>query len=169
MATWEHYGRRLKQTQRCKKLCFWEWSIVSMNCTGKEFFIATLNRKIFCVQILSNTAQALTSVILAYRGHGTMSLAWGPVANVATQTALLTLFRPRDTLMLPNFRAARQVFLYGSMFVGSRVIEVFARNAHEFFIAKQFGFSEVGFFSRAFGLIDLFYTNVASAKLPRPL
>lgn len=122
-------------------------------------------RKIFVVQIVSTAAQALTSVALAYRGFGAMSLAWGPVANVLTQTLLLTAMRPRDSIMLPSFKAAKEVLSYGSMFVTSRVLETFTRNAHEFIIAKQFGFSSVGMFSRAFGLIELFYNNVAAAIL----
>ena len=122
-------------------------------------------RRIFVIQLVSNTAQAVTSVWLAYRGHGAMSLAWGPVANVTTQTLLLTAMRPRDSLMWPSFKAARPVFSYGSMFVASRVVETFTRNAHEFIIAKQFGFLSVGLFSRAFGLMELFYNNVAAAIL----
>ncbi|MFM8901351.1 MAG: lipopolysaccharide biosynthesis protein [Burkholderiales bacterium] len=120
-------------------------------------------RKIFVVQIVSNTVQALTSVALAYRGHGPMSLAWGPVANVTTQTLLLTAMRPRDSLMWPSFKAAKEVLSYGSMFVSSRVVETCTRNAHEFVIANQFGLAAVGLFSRAYGLIEIFYNNVASA------
>jgi O-antigen/teichoic acid export membrane protein len=122
-------------------------------------------RRIFVIQLLSNTAQAATSVLLAYRGHGAMSLAWGPVANVATQTLLLTAMRPRDSLMWPSFKSAKTVLSYGSMFVTSRVVETFTRNAHEFIIAKQFGLFSVGLFSRAFGLMELFYNNVAAAIL----
>jgi O-antigen/teichoic acid export membrane protein len=66
---------------------------------------------------------------------------------------------------MPGFKAARHVLGYGSMFVTSRVIETTARNAHELLIAKQFGFASVGLFSRAFGLIELFYTVVTSAVL----
>lgn len=120
-------------------------------------------RNIFFVQIGSNSVQAATSVLLAYRGFGYMSLAWAPVAGIATQTLLVTLLRPRDSLLLPAFGAARHVLRYGSMFVMSRSIETFTRNAHEFIIAKQSGFASVGLFSRAFGLIELFNNNVTSA------
>lgn len=122
-------------------------------------------RKIFVVQITSNAVQAITAVGLAYRGFGYMSLAWGPVAGIAVQTVLVSFFRPRESFLLPGFKAARQVLGYGSMFVTSRVIETFTRNAHEFIIGKQYGFASVGLFSRAFGLIELFYTAVTSAIL----
>lgn len=122
-------------------------------------------RKIFVVQIVSNAVQAIVAVTLAYRGYGPMSLAWAPVAGILAQTLLVAWFRPRESMLLPGFKAAREVLQYGSMFVASRFIETFTRNAHEFIIAKQVGFAAVGLFSRAFGLIELFNTNVASAVM----
>ena len=120
-------------------------------------------RKIFFMQITSNTTQAVTAVLLAWHGFGYMSLAWAPVSGIAMQTVLTTLMRPRDSLVLPGWAQARQVLRYGSMFVVSRVIETLTRNAHEFLIARQTGFAAVGLFSRAFGLIELFNSNVTQA------
>lgn len=122
-------------------------------------------RKLFVVQTVSNTVQSTAAVVLAYTGHGYMSLAWAPVISILIQALMLTYMRPRDSLMLPSLRGARQVLSYGSMFVSSRVIETLTRNAHEFIIGKQFGFTAVGMFSRAFGLIELFYSNFTAAVL----
>lgn len=122
-------------------------------------------RKIFVVQIVSNSVQSALAVTLAWRGHGSMSLAWAPVAGILAQTLLVAWFRPRESMLMPGFKAAREVLRYGSMFVASRFIETFTRNAHEFIIAKQAGFAAVGLFSRAFGLIELFNNNVASAVM----
>lgn len=122
-------------------------------------------RKIFVVQTVSNTVQSAAAVGLAYAGHGYMSLAWAPVISILVQTLMLSYMRPRDSLMLPSLRGTRQVLSYGSMFVSSRVIETLTRNAHEFIIGKQFGFTAVGLFSRASGLIDLFYSNFTAAVL----
>lgn len=122
-------------------------------------------RKIFLLQIVSNGVQASVALTLAYRGHGYMSLAWGPVAGIAAQVVLTTLLRPRDSLLMPGLKSVRGVLHYGGMFVMSRVIETFTRNAHEFIIAKQSGFAAVGIFSRAFGLIELFNSNVTSAVM----
>lgn len=122
-------------------------------------------RKLFVVQTTSNALQAIVAVTLALQGFGYMSLAWAPVAAITLQTIMLTMLRPRDSLLLPSFRAARGVLAYGSMFASSRVIETFTRNAHEFIIAKQFDFAAVGIFSRAFGLLELFYSNVTAVIL----
>lgn len=122
-------------------------------------------RKVFMVQITSNIVQSATALLLAYRGAGYMSLAWAPVAGIVAQTVVLGFVRPHETLLLPSFKGARKVLAFGSMFATSRLIETFSRNAHEFFLARQFGFASVGLFSRAFGLIELFHNNIAGAIL----
>lgn len=122
-------------------------------------------RKLFIIQTCSNVTQALTGVGLAWQGFGYMSLAWSSVAAIVAQVILITIMQPRSTMILPSFRGAREVLSYGSMFVFSRVIETFSRNAHEFVIARVYGFTSVGVFSRAFGLIEMFYSNVAAAIL----
>lgn len=122
-------------------------------------------KKIFVVQLVSNSVQSATAVGLAYAGFGYMSLAWAPVAGIVVQTVLVSLFRPADSFLLPSLKNTKGVLRYGSMFVTSRVIETLTRNAHELVIAKQFGFASVGLFSRAFGLIELFYNNVSAAIL----
>ncbi len=122
-------------------------------------------RKVFVVQTTSTLFHAITAVSLAYGGYGFMSLAWAQVAGILTQILILAFIRPDGAFLLPSVKGARTVLQYGSLFAASRLIETFTRNAHEFVIARQFGFVAVGLFSRSFGLIELFYTNVASAIL----
>lgn len=122
-------------------------------------------RQIFGLQVVCNTMQAVVSVVLAYRGHAFMSLAWGPIAAVALQSVLLMWMRPRDSLVLPGLQQVRTVLRFGSMFVTSRVVEVLSRNFHEPVVAKQFDFAAVGLFSRAYGLVELFHTNVGAAVI----
>ncbi|MEP7216814.1 MAG: lipopolysaccharide biosynthesis protein [Anaerolineaceae bacterium] len=129
---------------------------------------ALLNRelafhRIFLLQIACNVAQAVISVTLALRGHSYLALAWGPVANVATQTVMLAYWRPKDSFILPGWREARTVLRFGGMYVASRVLETLARNSHEPVIAKQFDFVSVGLFSRAQGMIEMFHHNVSDA------
>lgn len=123
-------------------------------------------RPIFAIQLFSNLAQAFTSVGLAASGFGVLSLAWGAVANVAAQTLLLTIMRPRESLtLLPALAGVREVLKFGSLYVSSRAVEVLTRNVHDPIIARHFDFASVGLFSRAFGLIDLFHNNVGAAVI----
>ncbi|MET0211277.1 MAG: lipopolysaccharide biosynthesis protein [Burkholderiaceae bacterium] len=131
---------------------------------------ALLNRemafhRICVVQVSANAANALTSISLAWTGHGALSLAWGPVAGIAVQVAILVWLRPRESVMMPRLRGAGRQLRYGAMFTASRLVESGSRNAHELIIGKQFGFTSLGLFSRATGLIDLLGTTVSSAIL----
>ena len=120
-------------------------------------------RSIFGLQTACNIAQVLTSVSLAATGHGTMSLAWGPVAGVAVQTAILLAICPRSSFAWPSLRGIRTVLRFGMLYMGSRAIETLAKNIHEPVIAKTFDFASVGLFSRAYGMVEMFHSNVTDA------
>lgn len=129
---------------------------------------AILNRemafnKIFIVQLPSTFIQALVGVLLAYKGFSYMSLAWASFAGIVTQTILITILRPRESLILPSFKQMKFVWKFGMTFSLSRTIEVMMGNIHELIISHQFGFAQLGMFSRAQGLINLFWVNVTSA------
>ncbi len=144
--------------------------------TALQFFILPLSspafalmnremafRRIFALQTVCNITQAATSLTLAWRGFGTMSLAWGPIASVAMQTLLLCWMRPRESLVLPAFSEARSVLRFGSVYMSARLIETLAQNIHDPIIAKRFDFASVGLFSRAFGMVEMFRSNVSDA------
>lgn len=120
-------------------------------------------RKLFILQFASNLAANVTGVVLAYLDYGFYALAWMPVANIATQTLLMQWLRPQASRVWPALIEVRRVLGFGWMFVTTRFVEVFSRNAHEPVVAKQLGFESVGLFSRAYGLIDMVNLNVISA------
>jgi O-antigen/teichoic acid export membrane protein len=120
-------------------------------------------RKVFYIQTSATVVQAVGGVLLAMLGHGARSLAWASVAGIAMQVLACTAARPRSSLIWPSFRGAASVLRYGSMAVTGRVIDTAAGNAHEFIIARLFGFADLGLFSRAMGLIEIFSKNVTSA------
>lgn len=120
-------------------------------------------RTVFAVQFASGVAGGLTSMGLAWRGLGELSLAWGSVAGVATQLLLVLAICRRQALTLPGVAHLREVLRFGACTMSSRALDVTSANLHEFIIARHFGFTAVGLFSRAKGAVDLFQTNVASA------
>lgn len=144
--------------------------------TALQFFILPLSspafallnremafRQIFFLQTATNATHATTALGLALAGWGTMSLAWAPVVAVVVQTLILAWQRPQDTFVMPRFREARSVLRFGLAYMSSRTVENLAQNAHEPVIAKVFGFAELGWFSRAIGMVEMFRSNVADA------
>jgi O-antigen/teichoic acid export membrane protein len=121
--------------------------------------------RIFGLQIACNAVQAAVSLALAWRGWGPLALAWGVVANSATQTVLLHAMQRGDYFFRPAFAQVGEVLRFGWRSMASRGLETLTRNAHEPIIAKQFDFASVGLFSRAWGMVELFHSNVADAVL----
>ena len=122
-------------------------------------------RKIFVIQTTCNIAQAVSAVSMALLGFGTMALAWAPVISIALQILMVAWARPKQTFLMPSLRGAAGVFKYGGAFALTRVIETTSRNTHEFMLARHLGFASVGLFSRALGLLEIFYNNFTAAIL----
>lgn len=117
-------------------------------------------RKIFLIQCLTTMVLSSASLILAYQGFGPYSIAWASVIGTATQGVIVAVMRPKSSLLWPSFHGSANVFRFGLYRMGSTIVDAVTNNAHEFIIGRQFGFLEVGMFSRAKGLVDMFQTYV---------
>ena len=129
---------------------------------------ALLNRDMafkpmFYVQLGSTVVQSGTTITLAVLGYGPYSLAWGSLTSVLFQAVAINLIRPWQVLLWPSLRGASPVFRYGAYQMSAQLLEAGTNNAHEFIIARSFGFSPVGLFSRAKGLVDIFQNNITVA------
>ena len=120
-------------------------------------------KTIFLIQFPSTIVHAVTGIILAHNGFSYMSLAWASLANIITQTILVIILRPKESLLFPSIREMRHVWRFGITFSASRTVETIMNNSHELIISRQFGFAQLGLFSKALGLINLFWTNVTFA------
>lgn len=120
-------------------------------------------RKIFWLQSANTSATAVVSLTLAFQGYGFLALAWGPVAGVVMQTLLIGFLAPRGSFVWPALAHSGAVLRYGVQYMSSRMIETLAKNFHEPVIAKRFDFEAVGLYSRAYGMVEMFHSNVADA------
>lgn len=119
-------------------------------------------RQLFYAQTANNIVHATTSIVLAWKGYGAISLAWASFFSILIQSLFVAKMRPADTFITPKLGQIKGVFSYGMLFSSTRIIESSAKNAHEFIIGRQFGFAALGLFSRSFSLIEMFWTNVTS-------
>lgn len=120
---------------------------------------------VFIIQTAAGVTQAATSVALAWNGFSYMSLAWASIATTLVQILVTTYYRPRETWVLPGFREWARVWAYGSKATGAMVLGSISMNAHEFIIGRQFGFSALGLYNRAAGLMAQFHQNMTEAIL----
>ena len=120
-------------------------------------------RQMFYVQLACTVVQSGTTITLAVLGFGPESLAWGSLASILLQAVAINLMRPWQAVLWPSLRGASQVLRYGAYQMSAQLLEAGTNNAHEFLIARSFGFSPVGLFSRAKGLVDMFQNNITVA------
>ncbi|WP_298235077.1 oligosaccharide flippase family protein [uncultured Azohydromonas sp.] len=115
------------------------------------------------IRLSYTLASAGTSIFLAWRGFGTMSLAWGSLAGTVANALVATLYRPHGYPWLPGLREVRKVLSFGTRITGSSLATTLAKGAPEFFLGKLQSLTAAGFYSRANGMVALFNRLVFDA------
>ena len=118
---------------------------------------------LFWINTATSVVRETTAVTLAFLDFGFMSLVWGSLASVATTAVLATFCRPSQALVWPGFKEWRRVFAFGAPASATAIVSELGVSTGDLVIGKALGFAEVGLYSRALGLINLFQQNVMSA------
>lgn len=100
---------------------------------------------------------ALVSAWLAWKDYGPISLAFGSLASTLTNAVMAVYFRPKSFPWLPGLSEVRRVLAFGSKLTGSSLIGIIASNAPELVLGKLQDLTAVGLYSRAMGLVLMFY------------
>ncbi|MDE2612786.1 MAG: lipopolysaccharide biosynthesis protein [Burkholderiales bacterium] len=113
-------------------------------------------RPIVIVNAISSSTVFAVSVGLAWLGHGYMSLAWGTLAGILATVASVNLFRPPGFPRWPRFTGLGEVFHFGKYATGMYILVQLGRGAPELIIGRVRNAADVGIFSRANGLVEIF-------------
>lgn len=128
------------------------------------WLMRTLRFEALAIMRFSGTLMgALVSVVLAWRGFGPISLAWGNLAMVVTNGAVSSFFRPPGFPLLPGLSEIRRVLAFGTRITSTSIIETLAQGAPELILGKFQSLTAVGLFSRANGLVALFARLVSDS------
>jgi O-antigen/teichoic acid export membrane protein len=118
------------------------------------------------IRFSSTAVGALTAIVLASRGQGAISLAWGSACGTATTALVSVLFRPPGYPWLPGLREIRRVVSFGSKLTTSSIVAAVSAGAPEFLLGKLQGIAAAGLYSRANGLVSMFNRLVNDAVVP---
>ncbi|MBC7500856.1 MAG: lipopolysaccharide biosynthesis protein [Herminiimonas sp.] len=126
-----------------------------------SFFHALLTRdmeagKQAIVNAAGTFSYATTCIFLAYRGYGTMSLAWANVANVFTTIVIYFIFRPPGIALIPSLRGWRHPVNFGAGAILSNLLNHTYASIPDLVLGKLSGPHSVGLYSRANGLVGIF-------------
>lgn len=115
------------------------------------------------VRTSSNLAGTITSIYLAWTGHGAISLAWGSLATTVINTLGLMLYRPSHFPWKPGFDHVKKVLSFGVRMTGSGLISSTHKGAPEFLLGKLQDLSAAGYFSRGNSFSTLLHRLIFDA------
>lgn len=119
----------------------------------------------------ASVAGAGTSVLLAWRGFGPISLAWGNLASTLVNAAVSLRFRPAHFGWRLGTKELRRVVSFGGRISATSVVLNIGAGAPEFMLGKLQSLSAAGLYSRGNGLAAMFQKLVldATATVAMPL
>lgn len=134
-------------------------------------FMALLRREMkfgisYRIHLAQNIVHAGTGISLAYWGLGYMSLAWASLAGVVVTVLGATWYRPKTLRLGLAFSGMGKVVRFGGWVMISTVCGQLAGRIPELLIGKVQSIAQVGFYSRANGLIEMFDQGIMQAAAP---
>lgn len=101
------------------------------------------------VQIVSGLLSTGTTLFLAWRGFGTLSMAWGSVAGNVANVVLLSVLRPSLALLLPTRHGLRRVLGFGSAVSLGGIVQQVAVGGPDMVLGRTLSAEAVAQYSRA--------------------
>ena len=100
---------------------------------------------------------SLVSTWMAWQNFGPISLAWGSLTTTLVNALIAVHFRPRFFPWLPGTSEIKRVLSFGSKLTASTLVSDMASSAPELFLGKMQSLAAAGLYSRASGLVQMFY------------
>ncbi len=122
-------------------------------------------KALFQIRIVSAIVHSSVAVLLAWQGYSFASLAWASFAGVATTAVIAAYHRPGQRIIWPSFVEWRRVSSFGSKASVEAFVTEIGMNAVDMIAGRMLGFTAVGIFSRAQGLISMFAREFTSAVI----
>lgn len=131
--------------------------LVPFGAVTQAWFRRELNyTPIVTCNLLANLSSFTVSISLAMAGHGPLALAWGSLAGIVVTVVVISFLQPADFPRWPGLREWRRVFDFGKFATGIYIVAQFGKGAPELVLGRVGGLVDVGLFSRARGLVEMF-------------
>lgn len=122
--------------------------------------------RLFVINVATTIVNSCVSLALAFLGFGFESLAWASLAGAITTVSVAVYLRPKGAQFYPSLTDFKRIFSFGSYTSGAAIAQEIGVSMPDLTIGKTLGFSELGYFSRAVGLISIFNYTVTAALNP---
>jgi O-antigen/teichoic acid export membrane protein len=109
---------------------------------------------------LSSITGSVLSIALAWNGFGFWSLVYATLAATLVQSLMLTCLTPWSFRPKFSMAAMREIFSYGMGVHAKRLLEYASLNLDNLVVAQTLGLASLGFYDKAFTLMDKAVTRV---------
>jgi len=123
-------------------------------------------RPIFIANQISSVVSFIVATAGALAGFGYLSLAWSSLAGIMAVVGVSVYLRPKGAPRLPSFSGLGEVAHFGKHATGIYFLSQIGRSAPDAVIGRVLDMASVAFFSRAYGLIEIFNRTVLRAVEP---
>lgn len=123
-------------------------------------------RELALIGIATTVISIIVTIVLATRGYGAMSMAWGAVANTFATFLFSLPLRTGEMSWLPSLRGIRQILRFGGTVTSSSILGFLNRSAEDVMLGRLMGMQAVGLFSRATSLNRYFATALSGVIGP---
>jgi PST family polysaccharide transporter len=109
---------------------------------------------------VGSVVMSILSITLAWSGFGFWSLVYATLAGTLVQSVLLTYLTPWPFRLKFSMAAMREIFSYGMGVHAKRLLEYASLNLDNLVVGKMLGLTALGFYDKAFTLMDKAVTRV---------
>ncbi len=110
--------------------------------------------------VAGSLATLVIAMMLAWRGYGYWSLAWGNVAGVVVTTVLLFALSSFRAKWWTNGAGIDSMLKFGAHLTVFDVVNFFQRNSDNILIGRYWGGEALGFYNRAYQLLMFPISNI---------
>jgi O-antigen/teichoic acid export membrane protein len=119
--------------------------------------------KLAKIRIAETIARSCTAVALAYAGFSYMSMAWSAVAGIVVMIVGCTVWGWQYRVNGVSFSQWKRVLHFGSNRTISDIASQLGDQSASLVIGKMLGMTDTGLFSRGYGVVNMYRTNVLGA------
>jgi O-antigen/teichoic acid export membrane protein len=113
-------------------------------------------RDIYVIRITSAVIGFTATMTLALLGFSYMSMAWGTIIGTLAMIGVTTIYRPRQTWVMPSFRGWGPAFSFGGRSTIATLAVSGTESAIDMVVGKVLDFAAVAQLGRGFALLRLF-------------
>ncbi|MBN8489462.1 oligosaccharide flippase family protein [Inhella sp.] len=121
--------------------------------------------KIAWLGIVNTVVQTVVTLVLAWFGHSSLSMAWGTLAGNVANVLLLWAFRPDVAWLRPTAKHLRALFGFGGTVSSASLLAQAGAAAPDLVLGRTQSVVEVAQYSRAGGLLNMLVARIDTILL----